>query len=969
MNRGLRKIKAAATSGDLTMMRHWIAASATLASLSATQAQMPARFFGAPQVWAPHPPELLPPSAPAAHRPSNTAVGAATLLGADGGALLVRLDKSALTQTAALGAFALPSFPVNGAGQALDLTLERFHITTPASRFVLGGASGDAALDFDPDSVVLLRGYVEHYSNSHVYLAVAETMVNGIIDLGQGYPSYGVSSRARDGYPLPAGQVLVFKALGSAGPTPDPFCQMLGRAAEPSALDAEPRKGLRQLQLAVETDNEYFQLFGNQTAAATYLLQLYGAVSDIYMRELNVRVDLVYSRIWPLPNEPFAPGLSTFQSYWQSNMTSVQRDAAQMFSGRADMPGGVAYLSSLCNGNAYSFIGNAVGFFVDVQSSSVFNYDPLCTAHELGHNCGTQHTQDYGLDICDQVTTPPRRGTIMSYCNQTVSGAMAVEDLTFHKVTRNAILQYLITIPSCVTFDCNQNGVPDNIDILMGISQDVNLNGIPDECEDCNHNGILDSIDIASGTSRDLNGNGIPDECEPDCNHNGVPDDRDIALGTSQDLYGDNVPDECDADLNHNGVSDYNEIMANMALDIDRNRVLDSVQDCDNNGIPDLTALEGAHDGWAASSVNGPIREYHSVTGVLMRISAAGATAPVRDLAITADRRILTAATNGVVEFDRLGAFVRVLVPIGTGGLQLPSALLITSGGTLLVADRTGNSVLEYNLTTGAFVRTFVAAGSGGLAAPMGLARGTAGDIFVTSETNNSVMRYDGMTGAFVSVFVTNGSGSLAAPKGLVFKPTDGNLLVASFTNTLILEYSGITGAFVRTWDTIGVHFTGPWGMRIGHDGQVYVSANVDPLDTHLTKAHILIFDIHSGFFVRSYVQALDSGLSSPTGFDFMPGNMTDCNRNQIPDSCDIASGFSTDFNHNGIPDECERTCYANCDLSTAPPILNANDFQCFLNAFAIGSNYANCDHSTAPPVLNANDFQCFLNAFAAGCP
>ena len=60
--------------------------------------------------------------------------------------------------------------------------------------------------------------------------------------------------------------------------------------------------------------------------------------------------------------------------------------------------------------------------------------------------------------------------------------------------------------------------------------------------------------------------------------------------------------------------------------------------------------------------------------------------------------------------------------------------------------------------------------------------------------------------------------------------------------------------------------------------------------------------------------------------------------------------------------------CYPNCDNSTSPPILNANDFQCFLNEFAAGSSYANCDGSTAPPVLNANDFQCFLDAFAAGC-
>lgn len=60
--------------------------------------------------------------------------------------------------------------------------------------------------------------------------------------------------------------------------------------------------------------------------------------------------------------------------------------------------------------------------------------------------------------------------------------------------------------------------------------------------------------------------------------------------------------------------------------------------------------------------------------------------------------------------------------------------------------------------------------------------------------------------------------------------------------------------------------------------------------------------------------------------------------------------------------------CYPNCDGSTAPPILNALDFTCFLSKFAAGDTYTNCDNSTAPPVLNALDFTCFLSKFAAGC-
>jgi hypothetical protein len=69
--------------------------------------------------------------------------------------------------------------------------------------------------------------------------------------------------------------------------------------------------------------------------------------------------------------------------------------------------------------------------------------------------------------------------------------------------------------------------------------------------------------------------------------------------------------------------------------------------------------------------------------------------------------------------------------------------------------------------------------------------------------------------------------------------------------------------------------------------------------------------------------------------------------------------------------------CYGNCDSSTTAPVLNVEDFTCFINAFAAGQalphvqqiqHYGNCDHSITPPVLNVEDFTCFINAFASGC-
>jgi hypothetical protein len=61
--------------------------------------------------------------------------------------------------------------------------------------------------------------------------------------------------------------------------------------------------------------------------------------------------------------------------------------------------------------------------------------------------------------------------------------------------------------------------------------------------------------------------------------------------------------------------------------------------------------------------------------------------------------------------------------------------------------------------------------------------------------------------------------------------------------------------------------------------------------------------------------------------------------------------------------------CAANCDCSTAAPVLNIADFSCFLQRFAAADPWANCDESTTPPVLNIADFSCFLQRFAQGCP
>lgn len=61
--------------------------------------------------------------------------------------------------------------------------------------------------------------------------------------------------------------------------------------------------------------------------------------------------------------------------------------------------------------------------------------------------------------------------------------------------------------------------------------------------------------------------------------------------------------------------------------------------------------------------------------------------------------------------------------------------------------------------------------------------------------------------------------------------------------------------------------------------------------------------------------------------------------------------------------------CYADCDQSTGPGVLDIFDFLCFGNRFAMGLPYAcDCDISTGVGVCDVFDFLCFGNAYALGC-
>jgi hypothetical protein len=152
--------------------------------------------------------------------------------------------------------------------------------------------------------------------------------------------------------------------------------------------------------------------------------------------------------------------------------------------------------------------------------------------------------------------------------------------------------------------DCNQNGIPDWLDLLNATSEDCNDNGIPDECD----------VDPQFGgePANDCNANGVPDDCHPDCNNDGIPDPCQVPscdadnLGCClhpsagfvclDDCDGNLVPDVCQPDCTGTGQADTCDIAESEGgtcvdpiCEPDQNPLDHGCcdRDCNQDGVPD----------------------------------------------------------------------------------------------------------------------------------------------------------------------------------------------------------------------------------------------------------------------------------------------------------------------------------------------------------------------------------------------
>jgi streptogramin lyase len=720
-------------------------------------------------------------------------------------------------------------FPISGS-ESLILEMERLNIIAPHCRYKIGSSAGD--VETDPPDVVLYRGYVRDEPSSYAYLAfTGQGSGNGYVRTGNG-ELYMMSHPASE-IGKPDGMGIIIHKATTFGDLPEfeEFCRVIDEYTDLPQMGevrffADTLGGPRIIGMAIEGDQRFCQIFPDVTAAQNYVVQLIGAVSDIYLRDFNAKVVLSFLRLWPEGGAPFSGyNLYGLRSYWQSNEDLTGINVVQLLSGIRDLDyGGIGFVGGYCSGT-FSISGYINGSFpTPVGLSNISAWDLIVSAHEMGHNMATYHTHDGfdpPIDSCGSLGIRAR-STIMSYCHTTPGYTSNIE-LRFHRLVQQVVEYYMVYF-DCLDFDCNNNGADDAQDIALGISQDVNSNGIPDECEDCNDNGTLDNIDIAGGAP-DVNNNGIPDECETDCNGNSIPDNYETNLGMASDLNGNCVPDECDPDCNDNSLPDFWEIKYGYEEDWDNNGIPDVCQDCDENGVADMYDLGKQFNLYVADG-SGFIREYNAISGVPVQNMGSGSISSPTDCTFGPDRQLYVSTGNGIDRINVDSATTTTFITSGSGGLITPTFLTFGPNDNLFVSSYGTHCVLEFDGPTGAFVDTFVTPNSGGLVAPWGLEFGPNGNLFVAGA-NNTVYEYSGTDGSFIGIFVTSGSGGLTSPRGIAFAP-DGHLLVASQSTSQVLKYDGTTGAFLGVFhDEYNPIY--PHGVRIGPNGNVYVVQSYSP--------------------------------------------------------------------------------------------------------------------------------------------
>lgn len=396
-------------------------------------------------------------------RPGAVSTGVRGIAAARG----LSVSRNAVAALRALDVATLEAFPL-GTDRTATLDVHRIRPFPANARIEVMERSGPRRLPL-PDASYF-AGTVRGDPESHVVLVAGRATLQGFVVTGDDVFPFG---------PDRAGRHRTYAASGidpTAWPRPSEFC---GNDLAPHARFRAPARGvsgappvaatgLRIADVAVETDNELRLAFASDEETLDYLASLLAAATAIYERDVEVRLQFSYIRLWaPEVSDPWTQtdttnALYEYQNYWNTpqnlmHMTAGQPDVVHFISGKS-VQGGVAYVDVLCNSYYGYGLSQVHGAFDLGTPTAIWDVEVL--THELGHQFGSDHTHCYSPPIdhcfnleagCYSGPAELSQGTIMSYCHLH-PGGLANITLVFGP-TVSARIGQSVAAASCLALD------------------------------------------------------------------------------------------------------------------------------------------------------------------------------------------------------------------------------------------------------------------------------------------------------------------------------------------------------------------------------------------------------------------------------------------------------------------------------------------------------------------------------------
>lgn len=390
------------------------------------------------------------------------------------GTVTARPDYAAMAALLGEASVDMPGVYLPG-GRMVDLSLERIDLARRKFGFFVDGQPRADLLDDLELSV--WKGTVAGEADSEVLLSFSRRGTRGWIrsqgDLVHLMPTPDAAGDWEKGSTILVTEVELIQRGNSLGE----FCgfdqarsQNLGEFSvnPPNNSGQELQQGqqlggqlglgtctLREATLAVETDYQLYQIWGDLGAETAYVTTLLAAGSDRYETQIETVLTFPYVQFYTSPNDPWSAQdgggnsvdvLYEFQAAWSGNVP-MGADLGHFLSG-AGLGGGVAWLDVLCNDEFnFGVSGNIDGLVNFPVQQGPTNWDFMVWTHEVGHNFSSPHTHDYCPPIdqcapngyfgqCQTTQQCTNQGTIMGYCHL-CSGGLSNVTLFFHPTVVN----------------------------------------------------------------------------------------------------------------------------------------------------------------------------------------------------------------------------------------------------------------------------------------------------------------------------------------------------------------------------------------------------------------------------------------------------------------------------------------------------------------------------------------------------